>query len=83
LFICEGSYGDKEDLEKAIKNKHMTFEEAAKLALRGNVKELLLTHFNPSMSEPELYKYNAESVFPNSIIGYDRLTRTLKFSEDD
>ncbi|MDZ5035460.1 ribonuclease Z, partial [Clostridium perfringens] len=45
LFICEGTYGSDEDIEKAIKNKHMTFKEAAILANKGKVKELLLTHF--------------------------------------
>ncbi len=29
LFICEGTYGNNDDIEKAIKNKHMTFAEAA------------------------------------------------------
>ena len=32
LFVCEGTYGKDEDIEKAIKNKHMTFREAAILA---------------------------------------------------
>ena len=44
LFICEGTYGDDKDIEKAIKNKHMTFRESSNLAEKGNVKKLLLTH---------------------------------------
>lgn len=81
LFICEGTYGDNEDLEKAIKNKHMTFSEASELAYKGNVEELLLTHFSSTMDEPELYKSNALNKFPNTIIGYDGFTKTLKFPE--
>ena len=42
LFICEGTYGDENDIDKAIKNKHMTFTEAAKLALSGEVQEHLV-----------------------------------------
>ena len=38
LFICEAMYGDDLDISKAIKNKHMTFKEAANLAKLGNVK---------------------------------------------
>lgn len=38
LFICEGTYGDDADIEKAIKNKHMTFREAALLAKEGKCK---------------------------------------------
>lgn len=79
LFICEGTYGDDNDIEKAIKNKHMTFVEAASLAYKGNVKELLLTHFSPAMPEPELFKQNVLGVFKNTIIGYDGIVKTLSF----
>lgn len=80
LFICEGTYGDDKDLEKAIKNKHMTFSEAANLAYKGNVTELLLTHFSPSMDNPELFKQNAMSIFEKTIIGEDRFVRSLSFN---
>ncbi len=79
LFICEGTYGSDEDLHKAIKNKHMTFSEAAKLAYDGNVKELILTHFSPAMTEPEEYANNAKNIYKNTIIGKDRMIKTLNF----
>ncbi len=81
LFICEGTYGDDKDLDKAIKNKHMTFGEAAQLAFKGNVQELLLTHFSPAMCEPELFKQNAISIFEKTIIGKDRLVKSLSFKD--
>ncbi|MBZ9687770.1 ribonuclease Z [Clostridium estertheticum] len=81
LFICEGTYGNENDIEKAIKNKHMTFSEAAQLALEGEVLELLLTHFSPSMNIPEEYKNRAESIFKNTIIGFDRLVKTISFKD--
>lgn len=81
-FICEGTYGDDEDLPKAIKNKHMTFSEAATLAQSGKVKNLLLTHFGTAMNEPEMYLGNAKEVFENVIIGYDRYNVTLKYEEE-
>ncbi|GEP62603.1 ribonuclease Z [Clostridium beijerinckii] len=81
-FICEGTYGDDKDLPKAIKNKHMTFREAADLALKGNVKKLLLTHFGTAMNEPEEYLNNANEVFDKTIIGFDRYKTTLNFNED-
>lgn len=81
LFICEGTYGDEEDLHKAIKNKHMTFSEAAKLAKEGEVLELLLTHFSPAMINAEEYKKNATEIFGNTIIGEDRLVKRLNFKE--
>ena len=81
LFICEGTYGDDNDIEKAIKNKHMTFAEAANLARFGNVQELLLTHFSPSISEPELFKQNAIDIFEKTIIGQDRMIKSLSFKD--
>lgn len=79
LFICEGTYGDEGDLHKAIENKHMTFSEAAALAYEGKVKELILTHFSPSLKNPEDYIENARSIFTNSTIAYDRLVKTMNF----
>ena len=81
LYICEGTYGSEEDMHKAIKNKHMTFKEAANLAKRGQVKELLLTHFSPSINDPEEFIHNAREVFENSHTGSDGEERTLNFKE--
>ncbi len=81
LFICEGTYGNEEDIKKAIKNKHMTFGEAAGLALKGEVQELLLTHFSPAMPNPEEYKDRAEGIFENTTIGVDRLVKIMSFKD--
>lgn len=79
LFVCEAMYGDDLEISKAIKNKHMTFREAANLAKLGNVNKLLLTHFSPSLEDPYCYKDNATSIFENTIIGEDRLELKLNF----
>lgn len=79
LFICEGTYGSDDDINKAIKNKHMTFREAATLADLGKVNELLLTHFSPAMNEPKDFIENAKSVFDNTIIGEDGIKKVLKY----
>ena len=81
LFVCEAMYGDDLDISKAVKNKHMTFREAANLARIGNVKQLLLTHFSPSLEEPYFYKENATSIFENTIIGEDRLIKSISFAD--
>lgn len=81
LFICEGTYGNEDDIEKAIKNKHMTFSEAAELAISGNVQELLLTHFSPAMLNPQGYKDRAEGIFKNTTIGVDRLVKSMSFKD--
>ena len=79
LFICEGTYGNDKDREKAIKKRHMIFREAATLAFRGKVSELLLTHFSPSVNDPYEFLDNAREVFPNVIIGEDRIIKSLDF----
>lgn len=79
LFVCEGMYGEDEKLEKAIENKHMLFSEAAKLALKGQVKELILTHFSPALSEPEEFILNAQNIFKNTVIGFDGILRNIAF----
>ena len=81
LFICEGMYGDDMDISKAVKNKHMTFTESANLAKLGNVKKLLLTHFSPSLENPQDFLENATRIFPNTIIGEDRLSLTLNYED--
>ncbi|MGL4654785.1 MAG: ribonuclease Z [Sarcina sp.] len=79
LFVCEGTYGDDEDIDKAIQNKHMTFREAATLAKNGAVEELLLTHFSPAMPNPSLFIQNAREVFENTTIGEAHLIKKLIF----
>lgn len=83
LFICEGTYGDDVDLKKAINNHHMTFREAAQLAKKGHVQELILTHFSPSIIDPSIYYENALEEFPNTCIGTDRLIKTFKFKKSN
>ena len=79
LFICEGLYGDEERQEKASARKHMTFREAAETARDAKVKELWLTHFSPAMPDPYNYIKSATDVFPGSIVGKDRMSKTIKY----
>ena len=81
LFICESMYAENDKMEKALLNKHMTYSDASTLAKTGQVKELWLTHFSPALSEPELFLDIAKNIFENTVIGYDRLTKTLFFEE--
>ncbi|MEG0854916.1 MAG: ribonuclease Z [Terrisporobacter sp.] len=81
LFVCEAMYGDDMDISKAVKNKHMTFTEAANLARLGEVKKLLLTHFSPSLENPHEYLENATRIFPDTIVGEDRLALSLNYED--
>jgi ribonuclease Z len=79
LFICEGMYGEEEKLANAEAHGHMLFREAAQLAKEGQVQELWLTHFSPSLVRPEDYLESAKSIFPNTKIGQDRMTQHLTY----
>ncbi len=81
LFICEGMYGEKGDVNNAVKYKHMTFEEAGTLAKAADVKELWLTHYSPALNWPENYIEDVRRIFPNAHPGKDRMSRELNFEE--
>ena len=81
LFICEGMYGDEQDAVKAEQKKHMMFSEAGLLAKQGNVEELWLTHYSPSLIEPEEYIDAARSIFANTVAGSDLLTKTIRYKD--
>lgn len=83
LFICEGMYGEDENLPKAKENKHMLFSEAATLAAQaGGVKELWLTHYSPSLPNPKAYRDVARAIFPHTYTPRDGWCKTLTFEEN-
>ena len=81
LFICEGLYGDEAKFHKAIEHRHMMFQEAADIAKKAGVRELWLTHFSPALVAPQAFLKNATDIFPNTLVGRDRLGTTLVFEE--
>ncbi len=78
LFICEGMYGEKGDVNNAVKYRHMTFEEAARLAKKADVRELWLTHYSPALNYPENFMDEVRAIFPNAKAGKDKMS--IKFS---
>lgn len=83
LFICEGMYGDQNLKGKAESYKHMTFQEAALLAKRANVKQQWLTHYSPSLVFPEQYLQEVRQIFPHTVLGKDKKSITLDFVEEN
>lgn len=81
LFICEGMYGEPEKEAKAKEYKHMTFQEAAALASKAEVKELWLTHFSPSLVHPEEFIGSIQGIFQNVYPGKCGKTVELLFED--
>jgi ribonuclease Z len=57
----------------------MTFREAAELAARAGVGQLVLTHFSPSVVDPQSFAHNAKEVFAHTSVGQDHLSMSLRF----
>ena len=82
LLVCEGTYGSDEDLSKAVRNRHMTFREAAVLARDASANRLWITHFSPALEDPTAFAAHATSVFPQAQIGVDGLKINLRFPDE-
>ena len=83
LLVCEGTYGDSADRDKAIARGHMTFAEAAELARAADVDALWLTHFSPKLDDPASFRDRAASIFPKVTIGESGLTTRLTFRDGE
>lgn len=81
LLICEGMYGEDDKIAKAKETCHMTFQEAAKTALRSGARELWLTHFSPSLIHPETCLDKARAIFPNTSLGSSGRRVTLLYRD--
>jgi len=83
LFICEGMFA-KDLAEDAHSKKHMTAEEAAKIAASSaGVKQLGLIHYSPRYTEYELKQIlnEAQAVFPNTVLTRDRMVFPIDFPD--
>lgn len=82
LMICEGMYYELPKTGNAANNYHMTMIEAASLAASSGVKEMILTHFSPSIIDPTIYSDRLHGICKNITIGTDGMVRTLQYKED-
>ena len=80
LFVCEGMF-ERALEESAREKKHMTAEQAARLALAADVKKLALIHYSPRYTEHELKQVikEAEAIFPKSILSRDRMVLPIEY----
>ena len=82
-MILEGMYGEEDKVEKAVGYKHMTMQEAAKIAAAAKPKELWLTHFSPSVTKADYYKNEIREIFPDTVIPKDGRSIELRFSDEE
>src|SRR3989344_4219373 len=71
ILICEASFASEESA-KAKESKHLTAKEAATIAKRAKVKELILTHLSQRYEHaPEIIEEEAKKVFKNTKLAKD------------
>lgn len=79
LMILEGMYDLEEKRPQALKNRHMLYAEAARLAAQAATRRLLLTHFSNCIEDPAANLAAAQAIFPETCAAHDGLTITLRF----
>ncbi len=81
LLILEGMYDTDDKRPQAVKNRHMLYSEAARLALQATARRLTLTHFSNCVEDPEAHLADAQAIFPETCAAHDGMTITLRFPE--
>jgi ribonuclease Z len=73
LLYHESTYL-KDNQQKAIERFHSTAEEAAQIALRANVKKLIIGHFSSKYKYLEPFLDEAKAIFPETELALEGLT---------
>jgi len=81
LLVCEGMF-ERALAESAVEKKHMTAEQAARIARdAGGVRKLALIHYSPRYADRELktLQDEARAVFPESLLSKDRMCLPIEY----
>lgn len=78
-LVIESTYLD-EEAEMAREYSHLTARQAAELALKANVKKLIITHISRRYREKDVLK-EAQAIFPNTVVARDFDTFQIKRQE--
>jgi ribonuclease Z len=72
---------EKELEESAREKKHMTAEQAARIAAAAGVKKLALIHYSPRYNEYNLKTLleEARNIFPGTVLSRDRMVFPIEY----
>lgn len=82
LLVLEGACPERCSQVKNGKFKHLTFEDAARVAKDANARELWLTHYSNCLQTPYKWEGMASDIFSKTYCAFDGLTRELTFGGD-
>ena len=68
-LVIESTYLN-EEAEMAHDFAHLTAQQAAELAIKANIKQLILTHISRRYREKDVLK-EAQAVYPNAAVARD------------
>ena len=81
LLVCEGMF-ENALAESAVEKKHMTAEQAARIARdAGGVRKLALIHYSPRYADRDLkiLADEARAVFPEAVLSKDRMHFPIEY----
>jgi ribonuclease Z len=80
FFVCEGMF-ERALEESAREKKHMTAEQAARIAADAGVKKLALIHYSPRYTEYDLKQLlkEAQNIFPGTILSRDGMVYPIEY----
>lgn len=70
MLLCESTYLE-EHRQLAEKYLHMTAKQAAELAKKAHVEQLVLTHFSARYQDLGSFATEARAIFPNTFVADD------------
>lgn len=70
LLLCESTYLE-EHRHLAEKHQHLTARQAAEIAKKAGVQQLILTHFSARYQDLSEFAREAQAIFPNTHIAED------------
>lgn len=80
VLIFDSTYGDEHE-QKAEENMHSTARQAATIAAKANVKQLVLSHFSARYGDVSILVKEASEVHPNVIAAKDLLTIEVPYGQ--
>jgi ribonuclease Z len=70
ILLCESTYLESEH-DLAYKHQHLTAKDAASIASKAHVDQLILTHFSARYLDLSLFVEEARPIFPNVFVAED------------